>query len=229
MRANVAPAKLTLSRGVALIAGLLLLSSMMVLALAVGTGMLLERRMAANAHDSQLALQRALIAERWAGSWLESMQENPLDPMCTDNCGSVPPFFESGQVPASPEHRDLSWWQLNAGAAGIEPISGQVHMNYSLAAAEDPLWLIEELHTLAIEGAVADPGEPEPLLGFYRILGRGTGRHPGSVAVTESIIARPWFNGYTPSAFPPGADASWPCEAVSADIPCGKLSWRRLR
>jgi hypothetical protein len=137
MRAIVRPANLTQSRGIALIAGLLLMASMVVLALAVATGMLLERRMAANFSDAQLALQRAQLADKWAGYWLLSRPNNPLDPACNDSCGPSPPLFGSGQLPDPPELEDTGWWQLHAQIAGIEPVTGQVQMDYSLPGTED--------------------------------------------------------------------------------------------
>lgn len=223
------PSKLTHSQGFALIAGLLLMASMVLLALAVATGMLLERRMAGNFGDGQLALERSQLAGQWAGYWLESREENPLDPDCVDDCGPTPPAFESGQLPPYPEFEDTGWWKFNGEVAGIEPATGLVRMDYSMAGTEEPRWLIEELHLEPLEGIAAQPGEPEPMLGYYRVLARGSGRYPGSVAVTETLLARPWATDFTPSPYPPGPDGPWFCEQVPDDIPCGRLAWRRRR
>ena len=229
MRARVTPANLTLSRGIALIAGLLLMSSMMILALAVGTGLLLEKRMAANFSDGQLAIQRAQLAANWGGYWLYSILENPIDPLCIESCGAVPPLFESGQLPAAIETRPQTWWHQNGQIAGIAPVSGQVKMDYSLPNLEQPRWVIEEVHSQAIEGILVEPGEHEPRLAYYRIIGRGTGRLPGSIVVTEAIIARPWIDDLAPSPFPPINESDWLCHQVPNDIPCGTLGWRQLR
>jgi len=229
MRANAAFASPTHSRGIALIAGLLLLASMVILGLAVATGMLLERRMAGNFGDQQLALERAQLAGRWGQYWLQSRSENPLDADCSEACGPTPPIFDAGQLPQSPEFEAGSWWQLNGAAAGLEPGTGDMRIDYTLAGTDDPLWLIEEIHMQPLEGIVAEPGDPEPKLGYYRVLGRGSGRLPGSIAVTETVVARPWAASLTPATFPPRSDETWFCEQVPGEVPCGRQAWRRRR
>lgn len=229
MRAVAKPPNLTHSRGIALIAGLLLLASMVVLALAVATGMLLERRMAGNFGDGQLALQRAQLADRWAGYWLESRPADPLGPDCVDDCGPTPPIFQTGQLPPYPEFEDEAWWQLHGAVAGVDPGSGAVRMDYSLPATAAPRWIIEELHFEPLEGIVTEPGDPEPTVGYYRLLARGSGRFPGSIAVTETIIARPWGAGLRPAPYPPAADEPWFCDPVPEAVPCGRVAWRRRR
>lgn len=216
-------------RGIALIAGLLLMASMILLALAIATGMLLERRMAANFSDGQLALQRAQLAGQWAGYWLQSRVANPLDPACSEDCGPTPPMFSAGQLPPRPEFEDSPWWRLHGEIAGVSPGTGEVRMDYSLAGAEAPRWLIEELRLEPLEGMAAEPGEPEPTLGYYRVLARGSGRHPGSVTVTETMLARPWGGDFIPAPYPPAPQSPWFCEQVPDDIPCGRLGWRRRR
>ena len=146
LRAIATSANLTHSRGIALIAGLLLMTSMVLLALAVATGMLLERRMAGNFGDNQLGLQRAQLAGQWARYWLQSRTHNPLDPDCSADCGPTPPMFTGGQLADFPEFEDGAWWQLHGEAAGIDPTTGEVHMDYTLTGAEAPRWGIEEMH-----------------------------------------------------------------------------------
>lgn len=231
MRAIASTANLTRSRGIALIAGLLLMVSMVLLSLAVATGVLLERRASGNLKDSQLALHRAQLAGKWGEYWLFSRAENPLEPTCESDCDSTP-LFPQGILPATPEFEDAQWWTINAQIAGLEPETGSVRMDYSLPHTEDAHWLIEELHIEPIEPEdhpVPDSDSPPPKLGYYRIFGHGSGRLPGSVAVTEAIVARPWIDALAPSPFPPGADDVWFCEPVAADIDCGRLSWRRRR
>ena len=229
MRASLPLASPTHSRGIALIAGLLLMSSMVILGLAVATGMLLERRMASNFGDQQLALERAELAGRWAQYWLQSRSANPLDDTCSEDCGPTPPIFNAGQLPAAPESEPIAWWQLNAVSAGQEPDTGDSRIDYTLPGTDDPLWLIEEIHLQPLEGIIPEPGDPEPTLGYYRVLGRGSGRLPGSVAVTEIVIARPWAASLTPASFPPWSDETWFCEQVPGDVPCGRQAWRRRR
>jgi len=207
----------------------MLMAAMMILALAVATGLLLERRMAGNFGDNQLALQRSQLAGRWAGYWLLSRTENPLDAACSVNCGPTPPIFETGLLPQTPEYEDAAWWQLSGEVPGVDPITGDVRASYALSGVEDARWVIEELHLQPLEGFVQAPGEPEPTLGYYRILARGSGRYPGSVAVTETVLARPWVNEVMPAPFPPDSNSLHFCKQVSSEIACGNLSWRRIR
>ena len=207
----------------------MLMTSMVILGLAVATGLLLERRMAGNSGDSQLALQRSQLAGQWASYWLLSRTENPLNASCSADCGPTPPIFETGHLPQAPEYEDAAWWQLNGAVPGVDPLTGDVRISYSLPGTEDARWIIEELHMQPLEGLVQKPGEPEPSLGYYRILARGSGRYPGSVAVTETVLARPWAANYLPAPYPPGTDAPWFCEQVPAEISCGRVGFRRRR
>ncbi|MDX1554975.1 MAG: hypothetical protein R3212_03020 [Xanthomonadales bacterium] len=212
----------------ALIAGLLLMASMVVLALAVATGMLLEKRMTGHFADGQLALQRARLGGQWASHWLQSRIGDPFHAQCDTACGPTPPVFEVGALPDHPEFEDAAWWRMNGEIAGHEPEAGP-RLDYSLPGTEDPRWLIEALHQEPMEGFAAEPGEPPPTLGYYRVLSRGTGRYPGSIAVTETIIARPWVPDFEPAPFPPDADAPAFCDQVPEEIPCGRLGWNRRR
>ncbi len=228
MRAGVTPTNLTHSRGVALIAGLLLMASMVLLALAVATGMLLERRMAGNSADGQLALQRAQLAGQWAGYWLQSRAVDPLGDECAQQCGPTPPVHAGGTLPDDPEFEDTAWWRINAVIAGLEP-GGAMRMDYSLPGTEAPRWLIEELHRVPLDAISGTDDAAEPTLAYYRILARGTGRYPGSVAVTETVVARPWAESLAPDPFPPEPGGHAFCDQVSDDAPCGRLGWRRRR
>lgn len=217
------------ARGIALIAGLLLMASMVLLALAVATGMLLEQRMSGNFADGQLALHRAQAGDQWANYWLNSRQEDPLAAGCESACGPTPPAFESGILPANPEYESAAWWQANATAAGIDPYTGEMRFDYSLPGVSSPLWLIEELHMAPMAGLTGETAEPEPQVGYYRVLSRGQGRLPGSVVVSETILARPWASNITASTLPPAPDNEWFCAQFEDDVPCGRLAWRRRR
>jgi Tfp pilus assembly protein PilX len=229
MRAKFRHASLTHSHGFALIAGLLLLASMMILGLAVATGVLLERRMAGNFADQRLALDRARLAGQWARYWLQSRTEDPLASDCSEACGPSPPMFSAGQLPPSPELEAGAWWRLNGVEAGLDPVSGDLRMDYSLNGTEAPLWLIEELHMEPLEGIAVEPGDPEPKLGYYRVLARGSGRFPGSIAVTESVVAMPWAAPFDVASYPPTAEAMHFCDQVPPEISCGRIAWQRRR
>ena len=221
-------ANLTRSRGFALIAGLMLMASMVVLSLAIATGILMEQRMAGNFSDGQLALGRAQLAQSWAEYWLYGQAVDPLGLECSPDCAGAP-IHQQGTLPPSPEHEDPEWWHLNGQAAGIEPVSGLVHMDYSLPGTDDAYWLIEELHSQFLDDQNPASESEEPRLAYYRILARGTGRWPGSVAVTESVFARPWVDSLEPMLFPPPEGSEWLCESLAPGIDCGRMSWRRIR
>ena len=229
MRTSLHAANLTHSRGIALIAGLLLMASMVLLALAVANGMLLEQRMTGNFADGQLALQRAQQGDQWAGYWLGSRAENPLASDCDTACGPTPPVFSPGTLPSNPEYESAAWWKTNAVAAGLDPQSGETRFDYSLSGVPQPLWLIEELHLEPMEALTGEGGEPQPEIGYYRVLSRGQGRLPGSVVVSETIVARPWAPDITAAALPPAPDSEWFCAQFEDDVPCGRLAWRRRR
>lgn len=228
VRATAITANLTRSRGIALIAGLLLMTSMVVLSLAIATGVLLERRMAGNFGDSQLALQRAQLAGQWGEYWLMSRPETPLPLTCGADCDAMP-IYPPGLLPFSPEVETEAWWQMMGQPAGVEPVSGLVKLDYSLPNAPLPRWLIEEVHLEPMEEWPASPDGEEPMLGFYRILAFGLGRQPGSIAVTEAIVARPWADDLDAGLFPPVPQAPRLCDQLLVDVPCGRQGWRRRR
>jgi hypothetical protein len=66
-------------------------------------------------------------------------------------------------------------------------------------------------------------------VGYYRILARGTGGSPGSLAVIESIVARPWGGEYQPALYPAAQPPGLFCRQFDPAIPCGTLAWRQRR
>ena len=70
-------------------------------------------------------------------------------------------------------------------------------------------------------------------VGYYRILARGTGMHPTSISVTESIVARPWGGDYLLSQYPPVSGPDTFCVQfepdLEAQLDCGQLAWRQRR
>ena len=218
-------------RGVALIAGLVLLAALSLLALVATSGMILQRHMAANYHENKLALENAAIATSFATAWLYSRANDEREDACISNCLLPVAIHNLGEIPARTEYQDLGWWQSNGIEVGINPESGEAMGDTPGTGAVPLLWILEELHFEAAENA--DDGNPFAGVGYYRILSRGTGTQAVKIAVTESIVARPWGGDYQMDVFPPGLGPSNFCfqfaGKVEEDHHCGRLAWRQRR
>ena len=208
--------------GVALVTGLVLLTAVSLLALSAANSMTLHQRQAANFSDKTHALEQAHGAEAWARGWLFSREDIERESGCVFGCTLPAAIRPPGEIPDKPQFESLAWWRLNGHEAGIHPESGA-----DLASRTDGLdpayWIMEERHV--------EPLETENVAGiaYYRICARGRGTHPRSVAVTETIVARPWQGDYDASACPPGTDQRTFCRQFSREVPCGVVAWRRLR
>lgn len=213
-------------RGAALLLGLLLLAAISLLAVMAANGMLLQRRMASNHQDRQQALQNADLAAAAARAWLFSRSDVEREAGCETGCLLPPAIRQPDDLPERPEFEGAAWWRLNGTLAGVHPESGDP-LGMFLASVGDARWLIAEVNhepfTTAASGAAPDG------IGYYRIFGRGTGLQAGSVAVTESIVARPWEGSYEPADYPPPADSPGFCRQFDAAVPCGALAWRQRK
>ncbi len=218
-------------RGVALIAGLALLAALSLLALVATSGMILQRNMAANYHENKLALENSAIATSFATAWLYSRANDEREDACISNCLLPVAIHNPGEIPARAEFQGSSWWRSNGIAVGVNPESGESVGDNPGTGAVPPLWILEELHFEAAENA--DDENPFAGVGYYRILSRGTGTQAGKIAVTESIVARPWGGDYQLDVFPPGLGPSNFCfqlaGKVEEDHHCGRLAWRQRR
>jgi len=221
-------------RGVAMIAGLVLLAALSLLALVATSGMILQRHMADNYHENEIALENSAIASAFAVAWLYSRLNLERQAACISNCLLPAAILNAGEVPAGAEFRGSGWWLSNGIEAGVNPESAEAVAANPGSGANPPLWIMDELHFEAVENANPDNGIEG--VGYYRILSRGTGIQTGKVAVTETIVARPWGGDYLPDAFPPGAEASEFClqfagpeENPEEDPDCGRLAWRQRR
>ncbi len=218
-------------RGVALIAGLVLLAALSLLALVATSGMILQRHMAANYHENKLALENSAIASSFATAWLYSRADYEREEACISDCLLPVAIRNAGELPARAEYQGSSWWRVNGFEVGVNPESGESTGNNPGSGAVSPLWIMEELHFEAVENSAE--GIPIEGVGYYRILSRGTGTQAGKIAVTESIVARPWGGDYLPDIFPPGPDASNFCLQFAGqaeeDPDCGRLAWRQRR
>jgi len=220
------PANPASSSGIALVLGLLLLTAIALLAVMAADGMLLQRRMAANFADRALALQNADLAIAAARAWLDSRADIERQAGCQENCLLPPAIHAESELPADPEFESVAWWRGKAIAADNHPESGDA-LGALAPLQGQAWWLIEELHVEPIAESVA--GLVVGAIGYYRIHGRGSGIQSGSVAVTESLVARPWEGAYQPAPYPPQSDSPPFCRQFDEAVPCGRLAWRQRK
>ena len=213
-------------RGIALLTGLVLLAAISLLALSASSGMLLQRSMAANFQENAVALQNAGVASAYATTWLFSRPDNERESNCDGICLLPIAVNDAGSLPANPEFESMEWWRDNAVSAGYNPGTSQTDPA-PVAGGTSAFWLIEEIHS-ATTGDTRAKGFAESLA-WYRILSRGTGRNARSVAVTETIVARPWNGDFRPSAYPPREPAGVFCAQFDKRYACGPLAWRQRR
>jgi Tfp pilus assembly protein PilX len=216
-------------QGMALVTGLILLAAISLLALFSTSGMLLQNQMASNLAQGAIALENSEIAVTYARAWLQSRANHEREDGCLSDCLLPTAIRQADEIPAHVEYESAAWWRSNALAAGIHPVTGESDNSLATTGAEPPRWLLQELHYSETEGAHDDGTQG---IAYYRILGRGTGAHPSSVAVIESIIARPWGGDYTLGLYPPQSPddfcRQFPSEP-SPSIDCGRLAWRQRR
>jgi len=214
-----------------LLAGLVLLAALSLLALAASGSMLRQQHMAGNYADGQLARRAAYVAIFRGRQFLFKIEDEARTRSCLQDC-FVSPFDtlirRASQLPTNPEFEDAAWWRTWALPFGADPGGDWGSTESWNFGPEPPRFLIEELRfdDLASKQQTTDTPEPDGI-GYYRILARGVGHAPFSVAVDEAIVARPWF----------GPDAGDPrnspedafCEAVGAKYDCGLMALRQLR
>jgi Tfp pilus assembly protein PilX len=219
------------ARGVALIAGLVLLATISLLALVAASGMILQKRMAANFVQDAQALENSEIATSSASSWLYSRPNHERESACVSDCILPLAIHNAGELPARIEYESIAWWRANGVEAGTNPLTGEKVISFTGEGSEPPRWILEEVHYQPTDGSGSGDGTQG--VAFYRIIGRGTGTHPVSVAVTESIVARPWGGDYQFTKFPPGPGPGDFCmqfgEQTDKQFKCGRLAWRQRR
>ncbi len=218
-------------RGVALITGLVLLAVLSLFALVATSGMILQRHMASNYQENKRALENSAIASSFATAWLFSRANHEREKACISDCVLPVAIHQASEIPADAEHLGLSWWQSNGVAVGINPESGESTGDNPASGADPPLWILQELHFKAAENS--DDENSFEGVGYYRILSRGTGTRAGKIAVTESIVAKPWGGDYQLDVFPPGPEGGDFClqfaGQIEEDHDCGRLAWRQRR
>lgn len=213
-------------RGMALILGLLLLAALSSLALASMNDMVMQRRMTANSSHQAQALTSADRAAAAARAWLDSRADIEREAGCSADCLLPPAIHGPGELPQHPEFESLAWWQAQAVRAGTHPETSE-SLGPALDYPEASWWIMEELRYLPLPDTARAPAAAG--VGYYRIYARGTGPSPGSAAVTESIVARPWEGEFEPLEYPRGASEGSFCRQFEPTVPCGMQAWRLRR
>jgi Tfp pilus assembly protein PilX len=214
------------NRGIALLTGLVLLAAISLLALSAASGTVLQRNMAINYQENAVALQNASIAESYAMAWLNSRAVSERQSGCQSNCLLPIGIHNPGELPAHPEFESVEWWRSNASITGYNAKTAETHVTPD-QGAEPARWIIEEIHYVDT-GDTWDENRAEGL-GYYRVLSRGTGRNPRSVAVTEMIAARPWGGEFQQGSFPPDGSSRAFCQPFENRYDCGRVAWRQKR
>jgi len=214
------------NRGVALLVGLVLLAAVSLLALSAASGAVLQRNMAINYQEKAAALQNASIAESYATAWLNSRAVSERQSGCQTNCLLPIGIHSPGELPAHPEFESVEWWRSNAFVTGYNAQTAET-LETPDQGAEPARWIIEEINYLDT-GDTRGQNKAEGV-GYYRILSRGTGRNPRSVAVTELIAARPWDGDFRAGQFPPDGSNRAFCSQFDIPYQCGSMAWRQRR
>jgi Tfp pilus assembly protein PilX len=213
-------------RGIALLMGLVLLAAVSLLALMAANGMLLQRRISGNFSADSAALADATRATVAAQAWLNSRADVEREAGCLDARLLPVAIRGPGELPRHPEFESVAWWRAQATAVGSHPATGEP-LGTSAAGTEPPRWIIEELHYMPITAPVSEP--LVDAIGYYRIFARGGSNGPGSLAVTESIVARPWEGEFEILPYPPDEPPGTFCRQFAAALPCGMQAWRQRR
>jgi type II secretory pathway pseudopilin PulG len=214
------------ARGMALVSGLVVLAAISLLALTAAGGMALQQHQSANFLDRLRAEANADAALAAARAWLDSRADTDRQFDCVTGCFLPDEVRPPGELPRGPEFLPGAWWSRNAADAARDPLTRSL-VPIGGAGVGEAHWLIEEIHFEAL-----DPGQDGDAprgVGYYRLLGRGSGRHARSVAVAEAIVARPWQGTYEPAWFPPERSLGDFCNQFEDSVPCGVLSWRMRR
>ena len=217
--------------GVTLLTGLVLLAAISLLALVAASSMVLQLRMAGNFEDSRLALQNSAAAVGLGEDFLYSIGHDGRSPHCQAKCFSSPlnsVIHQATDFPAFPEYETESWWRSWGANAGADPLSGAPVENTGVLDADPPWFLIEEVYFDPLTDVPVAADAPRVNgIGYYRVLGRGSGRGAATVAVSESIIARPWEADALPGAGTRDAGAF--CADYRPWYDCGRMAWRQRR
>jgi Tfp pilus assembly protein PilX len=215
----------------ALLAGLAILACISLLALVSTASMALQHNMTGNFTDQQLADQGALEAVYRGKHFLYSLDASTRAFDCLEDCFDSPVsgiVRTRNSAPAFPELESLAWWQTWGIDARLDPLTGTAVESPWTLGSEPPRYLLEELYfdqnpeIAPVDGAPSIEG-----IGYYRVLGRGSGLGPAAVAVEEVIFARPW--AIEEETGDPLATVESFCAVFTPWYDCGVLTRRQRR
>ena len=218
-------------KGLALLMGLVIMAALALLALVATTSMALQLRMASNFSEIQRARLGSVEAVRQGTRFLMQLDHSTRSGDCSSGCFQ-PPFASlihgADELPALPENQSTAWWQVQGSAIGLDPLTGEADGYDWSFGDQAPRFLIEEVHFSPADEDLPAPEAPAlEGVGYYRILGRGSGRGAGAVSVTATIIARPWLD--LSVADPASYQAGNLCADFSEWYDCGPVSWQQRR
>jgi len=215
-------------RGIALLAGLVLMGAISLLALVATGGMVLQMRMAGNFADREQARFAAKAALAEGEHFVLGLAQDQRLAGCSVRCFVDPVsrlIHSPGELPSYPEQQADDWWLNQALETGTDPLTGLATGGWDLGT-QAPRFLLEEIHFDAAPPGSSESGVPAVEgVGYYRVLGRGYGHDSMVSAVLEVIVARPW-----PAQSPADDSAANPtprCSEFKPWHPCGRLTWRQ--
>jgi Tfp pilus assembly protein PilX len=199
---------------------LIFLTALTLLGLSASAEAILQNKLTANLRESEHAKQSALSALSFAENWLLKL-EGVAPESCSTACTGLK-LHAQGDLPTSPEFKDLSWWETQGHEAGIDPQSGVRISSLAGSSMSPPFWIIEAVH----ESLPAENGTTD-LQVWYRVLARGSGRTNAGVSVVESIVVRSWTTIETPETSETETEIR--CPGAETTAKCGRVAWRELR
>jgi Tfp pilus assembly protein PilX len=217
--------------GLVLLLSLALLAGLSLLALLAAASMLQQRQMAANYADGELARFSAKAAVNAGENLILGLPDGYRVGNCMRDCFTEPAqslFLDPATAPSQPEFLPDEWWlewgqpmRTQPGADGIGSGAGT---GWPLPGRNPPVFTLQELEFLPAGQPMAE-GLPQIAgIGYYQVLGRGTGTGVASTHVAESIFARPWLAGteLQQETFPG-------CSQFRHQVDCGRMAYRERR
>lgn len=217
--------------GLVLLLGLALLAGLSLLALLAASSMLQQQQMAANHADTELSRLSAMAAVTAGEKLVLGLPDASRAENCLSDCFVEPSrswFLLETALPPQPEYQTDEWWMQWGHPLSSAPEKDQSGPGatgpWLLPGRNPPRFIIQEIEFQATASA-SDPGLPAVAgVGYYQILGRGTGSGASSTHVVESILARPWLAGTTQDQ-----PAAGDCRLFEAAFDCGRMAYRERR
>lgn len=222
-------------QGLVLLLSLALLVGLSLLALMAAASMLQQQQMAANHADGELARFSAMAAVSKGEQQILELPDESRQVNCIHECFLTPEtswFLDTATAPTQPEYLSDDWWlqwgqPLNPSTGPDTPpvaTDARAETGWNLPGRTPPLFTIMELKFLPADQAKNDDVPAIRGVGYYQVLGRGTGASSASTHVSESIFARPWLAD-------PGEEEERfdDCSRFFPTIDCGRMAYRERR